>query len=59
MRTRITSIGGDETRDMRAERIERDVLHAFAVVMRLKRGADCVWRTEELSIDSEAFRLGM
>ena len=47
-------LSGDETRDMRAKGVERDVLHAFPVVMRLKRGADCVWRTEELSIDSEA-----
>ena len=52
-------LSGDETRDMRAKGVERDVLHAFSVMIRLKRGADRVWRSEEIPIDSEAFRLGV
>ena len=44
---------------MNAERVERNVLYGFSVMIGLERCADCVWRIEKLPVDLEALRFGV
>ena len=53
------SYSRDKLRDVQPKRVKGNVLHAFPIVIRLERCPDCVWRIEKLSVNFEAFCLGV